>query len=133
MPEKPKPPFLWLQRVEMAGQRLKSVTRWQAKEWLRSANGMNTTRRVYAILLYDPNRDSDPFGVYVGMTRYRPPERYKQHKQGTGNVIVQNSGVQLLPYVYRHLNPMIPSEAKWMEHQLYLAIKNEIPWVSMGV
>lgn len=132
MSNQPQPSWEWLRKVEGVGKQLEARTKWEAKEWLKSPNGMNTTRRVYTVLLYDPER-TDPFGIYVGMTHYTPPQRFKHHKAGIrANALVRNFGIQLLPFLYRHLNSMIPAEAEWMEHQLFLKLRSEIGWVSMG-
>lgn len=128
---RPNPPLEWMASALQAAHALKSYTRWEAREWLRSTNNRNTTRSVYAILLHDP--ENDDFGIYVGMTRHRPSERYAEHRKGQGFSDVQKYHVRLLPELYQHLNPMKPAEAEEMEKALYRSLRGAgIGWVTMG-
>jgi hypothetical protein len=132
LPATPEPPKEWMQAAKAAASALKSKSRWEAKQWLKSSNGRNTTRSVYAILLHDP-KYRPPFGIYVGCTHHRPFERYREHKRGEGFSEVQKYHVRLLRELYEHLNPMCPAEAKMMEKELYLALRSAgIGWVTMG-
>ncbi len=128
----PEPPTEWIRAAVDAARSLKSHTRWEAREWLKSANGRKTTRSVYAILLHDP--DFTPtFGIYVGCTHHRPFERYAEHKRGEGFSEVRKYHIRLLRELYEHLNPMKPGEAKEMEKALCAALRSAgIGWVTMG-
>ncbi|RFB98001.1 hypothetical protein B5K08_05480 [Rhizobium leguminosarum bv. trifolii] len=129
---RPEPPAEWIGAAVDAARTLRSYTRWEAIQWLKSANGRYTTRSVYAILLHDPMRP-EPFGIYVGWTHHAPNERYREHKKGEGFSDVQKYHVRLLTELYRHLNPMKPKEAVEMEKALYRALKAAgIGWVTMG-
>jgi hypothetical protein len=46
-----------------------------------AAKGRGRTN-VYLILLDFPDRRGDDHGVYVGMSRYSPAQRFDQHKAG---------------------------------------------------
>ena len=86
---------------------------------------------VYVVLL-DPaaakvrsvraaNRGRDPRKpcVYVGMTGLAPEERFANHKAGIKAAsLVKRYGIQLLPQLYAHLNPMPFHAAAQMEEDL---------------
>jgi predicted GIY-YIG superfamily endonuclease len=57
--------------------------------------------------------------VYVGMTGLQPEERFWNHKNGEHAArLVKRFGVQLLPELFAHLNPMPFEAAAQMEKEL---------------
>lgn len=79
---------------------------------------------VYLILLdYSDSRD-EPHGVYVGMTRYTPAERYDQHKAGiraAGSVL--RRGLEVLTGPALHLQYISRAEAARIEEELAEALR----------
>jgi hypothetical protein len=80
---------------------------------------------VYLILLdYADRHDDDPYGVYVGMTRYTPAERYDQHKAGiraAGSVL--RRGLEVLTGPTLHLQHISRGDATRIEEQLAEALR----------
>jgi hypothetical protein len=67
----------------------------------------------------NPKRDRKKPCVYVGMTGLTPEERFANHKAGTKAAwVVKRYGLQLLPELYAHLNPMPYEAAAQMEQDL---------------
>ncbi len=57
--------------------------------------------------------------VYVGMTGLPPGERFQNHKAGVkANWFVKKFGLELLPDLFAHLNPMPYEAARRMEQDL---------------
>ena len=86
---------------------------------------------VYVVLLDEaarkmaPKKDRERGGgvrkpcVYVGMTGLAPEERFENHKNGVKAArVTQRHGVQLLPELFEHLNPMPYEAALKMEVDL---------------
>lgn len=88
---------------------------------------------VYVILLHNPTRRV-PWGVYVGQTSRDPDWRFDQHKAGyKASSAVKRFGVQLLPDVTQHLNPMERWESLELEEALAVALREAgIGWVDGG-
>jgi hypothetical protein len=88
---------------------------------------------VYVVLLHDPRR-RDPWGLYVGQTSRDPDWRFDQHKAGyKASSAVRRFGVQLLPEVVEHLNPMRQWESLDLEAALADALRNAgVTWVEGG-
>lgn len=88
---------------------------------------------VYVILLHNPTRRL-PWGVYVGQTSRDPDWRFDQHKAGyKASRAVKRFGVQLLPEVAEHLNPMERWESLELEEALAAAFREAgIGWVEGG-
>jgi len=88
---------------------------------------------VYVILLHNPARRM-PWGVYVGQTSRDPDWRFDQHKAGyKASGAVKRFGVQLLPDVTAHLNPMERWESIELEEALAAAFRAAgIGWVEGG-
>lgn len=88
---------------------------------------------VYVILLHNPARRL-PWGVYVGQTSRDPDWRFDQHKAGyKASGAVTRFGVQLLPEVFAHLNPMERWESIELEEALAVAFRDAgIGWVEGG-
>ena len=75
--------------------------------------------RLRAVRAVNPKRDPKKPCVYVGLTGLPPDERFANHLQGIkSSVFVQRYGVQLLPELYAHLNPMPYEAAAQMELDL---------------
>jgi len=62
--------------------------------------------------------------VYVGMTGLDPDLRFDRHKAGIqSNRFVQDYGLQLLPELYEEHNPMPYEDAKYMEVDLAIRLR----------
>jgi hypothetical protein len=80
---------------------------------------------VYLVLLDFADRKRGPYGVYVGMSRYPPAQRFDQHKAGihaAGSVL--RRGIELLAGPTLHLQHMARSEALRIEAQLAEALRD---------
>jgi hypothetical protein len=138
---------LWMRgemavHVEVALQRLwhsaaASIPDWLPMrhiEWLplayEVAGRFQPRRRgrlnLYLVLLdYRDSRD-EPYGVYVGATRYPPAERFDQHKAGiraAGSVL--RRGLELLTGPVAHLQGISRAEALDIEERLAVALGAE--------
>ena len=74
---------------------------------------------VYLILLDYADRRGDDHGVYVGMSRYSPADRFDQHKAGiraAGSVLKR--GIEVLTGPTLHLQRVKRSEAARIEAAL---------------
>ncbi len=100
-------------------------------EWLptayEAALGFAAGRRgrsnVYLILLDFADRRRGPYGVYVGMSRYTPAERFDQHKAGihaAGSVLKR--GLEVLTGPTLHLQRLARAEAERIEGSLAQAL-----------
>lgn len=88
---------------------------------------------LYLVLLdYADSRD-EPFGVYVGMTKYSPAERFDQHKAGirhAGSVL--RRGVEVLTGPVMHLQSIPRAAAADIEERLAEALRAEGLFVQGG-
>jgi len=78
---------------------------------------------IYLILLDYSDRRGDDHGVYVGMSRYSPAQRFDQHKAGiraAGSVLKR--GIEALTGPTLHLQHINRSEATRVETALGLAL-----------
>ena len=131
---------LWMRgefgaRIETAleqlwGHAAASIPEWLPMryiDWLptayESALGFRPVRRgrsnVYLVLLDFADRRRGPYGVYVGMSRYTPAERFDQHKAGihaAGSVLKR--GLEVLTGPTLHLQRLARAEALRIEAQL---------------
>jgi hypothetical protein len=74
---------------------------------------------VYLILLDYADRRGDDHGVYVGMSRYSPSQRFDQHKAGiraAGSVLKR--GIEVLAGPTLHLQHLRRSDAARIEAEL---------------
>jgi hypothetical protein len=74
---------------------------------------------IYLILLDYSDRRGDDHGVYVGMSRYSPSQRFDQHKQGiraAGSVLKR--GIEVLTGPTLHLQHIRRGEAARIETAL---------------
>jgi hypothetical protein len=96
-------------------------------EWLPSAYetalALRASRRgrtnVYLVLLDFADRRRGPYGVYVGMSRCTPAERFDQHKAGihaAGSVLKR--GLEVLTGPTLHLQRLARAEAERIEAAL---------------
>ena len=64
-----------------------------------------------------------PF-LYVGMTGLDPDSRFDRHKAGIqANRFVQEFGLRLLPAIYEAYNPMTYDDARAMEVELAIDLR----------
>jgi len=78
---------------------------------------------IYLVLLDFSDRRGDDHGVYVGMSRYSPAQRFDQHKAGiraAGSVLKR--GVEVLAGPTLHLQHIRRSEAARIEIALAAAL-----------
>ena len=100
-------------------------------EWLATvyevAGAFAAARRgrchVYLVLLDFSDRRRGPYGLYVGMSRYSPAQRFDQHKAGihaAGSVLKR--GLEVLTGPTLHLQHIARPEALRIESQLAAAL-----------
>jgi hypothetical protein len=90
-----------------------------ALEFRASAKGRSN---IYLVLLDYQDRDG-AYGVYVGMSKYSPAQRFDQHKAGiraAGSVLKR--GIEVLTGPTLHLQYIKRSEASRIEEELALAL-----------
>jgi hypothetical protein len=78
---------------------------------------------IYLVLLDFADRRGDDHGVYVGMSRYSPADRFDQHKAGiraAGSVLKR--GLEVLTGPTLHLQHIKRSEAARIEEELAIAL-----------
>ena len=72
-----------------------------------------------SILILNPHRDLSKPCVYVGMTGLPVEHRFENHKHGYKSAwVVKKYGLELMPELYAHLNPMPFEAAAQMENEL---------------
>jgi hypothetical protein len=87
-----------------------------------TAKGRGRTH-VYLILLDYSDRRGDDHGVYVGMSRYAPAQRFDQHKAGIRAAgAVLKRGLEVLMGPVLHLQKIPRGEASRIEAQLARAL-----------
>jgi len=87
-----------------------------------TATGRGRTN-IYLVLLDFSDRRGDDHGVYVGMSRYKPAQRFDQHKAGiraAGSVL--RRGLEVLTGPALHLQDIPRTEAVRVEAELALAL-----------
>ena len=80
---------------------------------------------LYLVLLDFEDRHRGPHGIYVGMSRYTPAERFDQHKAGiraAGSVL--RRGIEVLTGPVLHLQRIARPEAVRIEAQLADALRD---------
>jgi hypothetical protein len=88
---------------------------------------------IYLVLLDYADSRPDPYGLYVGMTSYRPALRFDQHKAGiraAGSVL--RRGLELLAGPTLHLQGIARGEAADIEERLAEALRLEGLFVQGG-
>jgi predicted GIY-YIG superfamily endonuclease len=95
-----------------------------AARFTAHSNGKGGGRsNIYLILLDYSDRRRDDHGVYVGMSRYSPAQRFDQHKNGiraAGSVLKR--GIEVLTGPTLHLQHLKRSEAARIETALAVAL-----------
>jgi hypothetical protein len=95
-----------------------------AARFTAPSNGTRGGRsNLYLILLDYSDRRGDDHGVYVGMSRYSPAQRFDQHKAGiraAGSVLKR--GIEVLTGPTLHLQKLKRSDAARIEAALGLAL-----------
>jgi hypothetical protein len=89
---------------------------------LRCQSSAKGRSNIYLVLLDYEDRDGS-YGVYVGMSKYSPAQRFDQHKAGiraAGSVLKR--GVEVLTGPTLHLQYIRRSEAERIESQLAEAL-----------
>jgi hypothetical protein len=78
---------------------------------------------LYLVLLDYADRRGDDHGVYVGMSRYAPAQRFDQHKAGirAAGCVLQR-GLEVLTGPVLHLQGIPRGEAARIEAQLAVAL-----------
>lgn len=79
---------------------------------------------IYLVLLDYSYSRAEPYGIYVGMTRYTPEQRFEQHKAGiraAGSVL--RRGLEVLAGPTLHLQGISRTEAVRIEEELALALR----------
>jgi len=72
----------------------------------------------------NPRYQSGKPCVYVGMTGIDPDVRFDKHKAGIqANRYVQRFGLRLLPAIYEAYNPMSYDDARTMEVELAIDLR----------
>jgi hypothetical protein len=80
---------------------------------------------LYLVLLDFEDRNRGPYGIYVGMSRYSPAQRFDQHKAGihaAGSVLKR--GIEVLTGPVLHLQRIARPEALRIERQLAEALSD---------
>jgi hypothetical protein len=88
---------------------------------------------LYLVLLDYSDSRPEPYGVYVGSSRYRPSERFDQHKAGiraAGSVLKR--GLEVLTGPVMHLQSLPRAEAERIEEQLAEALRDAGLFVKGG-
>jgi hypothetical protein len=95
------------------------------------ANGGRSN--IYLVLLdYSDSRD-EPYGVYVGMSRYAPALRFDQHKAGIRSAgCVLKRGIEVLTGPTLHLQHIKRTQAVSIEERLAEALRAEGLFVQGG-
>ena len=81
---------------------------------------------LYLVLLDYSDSSGSPYGVYVGASRYKPAERFDQHKAGiraAGSVLKR--GLEVLVGPVLHLQGMPRAQAAAIEAALAEALRAE--------
>lgn len=89
---------------------------------LRCSSSGKGRSNIYLVLLDYQDRDG-VYGVYVGMSKYSPAQRFDQHKAGiraAGSVLKR--GIEVLTGPTMHLQYIKRSEASRIEGQLAQAL-----------
>ena len=113
----------WLVKARRAALSLRASTR----------KSRGARHSVYVVLLHDrsfPERR----GLYVGQTSRDPDWRFDQHKSGyKASGAVRRFGVQLLPDLYEHFNPLHRWETLEIEAALADMFRGAgVGWVEGG-
>jgi hypothetical protein len=128
----------WPARIEQGLARLwlaagASVPEWlpmRYVDWLPQAYAIASRfhaprgrSNLYLVLLDYTDRGPGTFGVYVGMSRYPPAQRFDQHKAGIrASGAVLKRGVEVLTGPVLHLQRIRRADAARIEADLAVAL-----------
>ena len=119
------PDWLPMRHIEWLPLAYEVAARFQARRHGRS--------NLYLVLLDYRDSREEPYGIYVGATRYPPADRFDQHKAGiraAGSVL--RRGLELLTGPTAHLQGVSRSEALDIEERLAVALGAEGLFVQGG-
>jgi hypothetical protein len=88
---------------------------------------------LYLVLLDYSDSRPEPYGVYVGMSRYSAAQRFDQHKAGiraAGSVLKR--GLEVLTGPVMHLQHIARADAERIEEELAEALRAEGLFVQGG-
>ena len=88
---------------------------------------------LYLVLLDYSDSRPEPYGVYVGMSRYAAAQRFDQHKAGiraAGSVLKR--GLEVLTGPVMHLQYIARADAERIEEELAEALRAEGLFVQGG-
>lgn len=94
---------------------------YQVAGTFRAAPGASN---IYLVLLDYRDSRPEPYGVYVGMSRYSPARRFEQHKAGiraAGSVL--RRGLEVLVGPTLHLQHIARADAARIEEALAAALR----------
>jgi hypothetical protein len=92
---------------------------------LRFARKSHGRSHLYLVLLDYADRSRGPYGVYVGMSSYRPAQRFDQHKAGIRAAgCVLKRGLEVLTGPTLHLQYIARAEAQVLEGALAEALSD---------
>lgn len=106
-------------------------TAYEVAAQFRSAKSGRSN--LYLVLLDYSDSRPEPYGVYVGMSRYSPAQRFDQHKAGiraAGSVL--RRGLEVLTGPTLHLQFISRPEAARFEEQLAEALRLQGLFVQGG-
>jgi hypothetical protein len=95
----------------------------QAYEVAARFRAIGGRSNIYLVLLDYSDRGAGTFGVYVGMSRYSPAQRFDQHKAGIRAAgAVLKRGVEVLTGPVLHLRHIRRADAARIEVELAAAL-----------
>ena len=112
------PAWLPMRHIEWLPQVYEVAARFRPRRGGRS--------NIYLVLLDYRDSREDPYGIYVGETRYPIADRFDQHKAGiraAGSVL--RRGLELLPGPTLHLQGIARAAALEIEERLAAALRAE--------
>jgi len=95
--------------------------------------GAKGRTNIYLVLLDYRENLAEPYGVYVGMSKYAPAQRFDQHKAGiraAGSVLKR--GLEVLTGPTLHLQFIKRAEAERIESELAAALAPVVTVVKGG-
>lgn len=124
----------WLARLWSAAESLPEWLPMRYVEWLPLAYDVAARfqpegrgrSNIYLVLLDYSDSRAEPYGIYVGATRYSPVDRFDQHKAGiraAGSVLKR--GLEVLTGPVLHLQRIPRAQAADVEDGLAEALRAE--------